>query len=175
LSKLLHMVVTDHKSSGAIYFEFDRLAHKAKSDYTLYKRNWHEIGTKPGTSEFGQIVVEALMRDNTGVGAVEVRSYVVQAHGISGAVSSSVIIYAVKNALRKHGYTLVEQPRELGSPYLDLRVSQLDSPRLVAIVLWQSTLRVIRELGRSIVLGLKKVPGMIGRHLPASLRNFLQI
>ena len=175
MSKLLHLIVKDFASAGSVYFEFDQLAHNAESDYWLYKRNWRGTGFQPGTTELGRIVAETLLQDGSGVGMVQVRSYIVQAAELSDAVRGSVFIEAVKNALRKRGYTLIEQPRELGSPYLDLRVSQLDSPRLVAIVLWQSTLRATGELGRSIVLGLKRVPGTIGRHLPRSLRNFLQI
>jgi len=175
LRKLLHMTVRDYPSSNAIYFEFDQLVHKAKSDHWVYKRNWHETGFQPGTTELGGIVATALMQDGTGVEKTEMRSYVIHVVDISGAVSTGFIIEAIKNALRKRGYTLIEQPREAGSPYLGLRVSKLDSPRLAAIVLWHSTVRATRELVRSIVLSLKRAPRAIGRHLPGSVRNFLQI
>lgn len=142
------MQVLDYITSGSIYFEFGQLVHECGSDYVIYKRNWRKAGFRPGTTELGAVVAAALMQDGTGVESVELRSYVVQACSLSSALSSSYVIEAVRTALRKNGYTIIDQPREVGSPYKGLQVSELDSPYLIARVLVRSTALRCKRAGK---------------------------
>jgi len=178
LTKPLHILSTFTGLDSFTQFEVDTLLHHRGSDFTVYRNAYALQGADVMTEKDGsllQMIVYSLMgNDSCGVEFIACKNYSIKIHH-SKAVSGTYIYKTVLDACRDAGYLPIEKVRESGSPYLGLRVSKLDSPRLAAIVLWHSTVRATRELVRSIVLSLKRAPRAIGRHLPGSVRNFLQI
>jgi len=158
LAKLLHIVSTFSGLPSITQVEVDELLHTRGSDFTVF-RNKYDV---EGADVLGEqdrpllrMINDHLMADeHCGVEYVEVKKYELRIHH-STAVSPDYVLEVVREACRDGGYQLIEEPRQPGPVSRGLRVSELDSPLLVLMVLWRSITTRLRALPRKAAESLK--------------------
>lgn len=175
MTKPLHILSTFTGLDSFTQLEVDALLHHRGSDFTVYRNAYAlrgvDVMTEKDSSLLQMIVYSLMASDSCGVESIRCENYSIMVHH-SRAVSGTYIYETVLDACRDAGYLPIEKARESGSPYRGLLVSELNSPRLAAIVLWRSTVRATRELVRSIVLSLKRAPNRAWRWVAETASRF---
>lgn len=141
MTKPLHIVEGFTGLSSFTDVEVDVLLHRRGSDFTIYRNGYVQHGPDvmiDKDSPLLQSIVFGLMASETcGVEHIRIQNYLLSVHH-SKAVSKEYIIDMIMRACTDAGYTVINQPRQMGSPYRGLRVSELDSPKLCWRVFWRS-------------------------------------
>lgn len=121
--------------------DVDVLLHRRGSDFTIYR---NEYATR-GASVVGErdslllcsIVYDLMADEKAGVESVSFENYSIKVRH-SPVVPTGYVNQIIEDSCRREGYVPIEGMRDLDSFYRGLRVSELDSPGVIARVLWRS-------------------------------------